>query len=76
MKLLTAYKSLLRCGGLLLIALATFHLVKPNRDLIAKAVIAEKHATECQSGAGPGNKSYIKYLAGQLFPVLKRLNLM
>jgi hypothetical protein len=76
MKPLTAYKGLLRCGGLLLIALVAFHLAKPNRDLPAKAVIAEKHVAVRQPDAGPGNETYIKYLAGQLFPVLKSLNLM
>jgi hypothetical protein len=76
MKPLIAYKSLLRCGGLLLIALAIFHLTKPNHDLPAKAAIAEKQATECQAYAGPDDESYIKHLAEQLFPVLKSLNLM
>lgn len=75
MKTLRGYKSLLLGGGLLLICLIDLRLDQLRMDRPATDK-AEKHAVTTKCAIDPDGGSYIKIIAGKLFPVLKNLNLM
>ena len=76
MKTLTRYKSLLLAGGLLLICLSGLRLAKPQERIMLKPVAAAKSAITRECDHDPAGVSYLKIIAGRLFPVLKNLNLM
>jgi hypothetical protein len=76
MKTLTRYKSLLLAGGLLLICLTGLRLHKPQETNMLKPFTAGKSAATRECDRDPAGASYLKSIAGKLFPVLKNLNLM
>jgi len=76
MKTLTAYKSLLLAGGLLLICLAGLTYKKSDGNTILNAARAEKHSVITTCAMDTSGGSYLKQIAEKLFPVLKSLNIM
>jgi hypothetical protein len=76
MKTVTRYKSLLLAGGLLLICLAGLHLSQPQHHDSFKAVKTERVIAKAKCDAVPEGGSYLKDIAGVLFPVLKSLKPM
>ncbi len=76
MKTLKGYKSLLPGSGLLLICLISLRMDQVRLNNRSAAVKAEKHVVNIKSTVDQDGGSYIKIIAGKLFPVLKNLNLM
>ena len=76
MKTLTGYKSLLLAGGLLLICLTYLRLDQIRMAKVSTTGKAEKHVVNTKCAVDPDGGSYLKIIAGKLFPVLKNLNLM
>ena len=76
MKTTTVYKSLLPGSGLLLICLISLRMDQVRLNNRSAAGKAEKHVVNIKSAINPDGGSYIKIIAGKLFPVLKNLNLM
>ena len=72
----TAYKSLLLAGGLLLISGAALHGVIQYRGHILKTGPMTKEIKAMEGKIDSGEMSLFHDIAGRLFPVLKNLNKM
>jgi|GEM_PF-3699268 len=70
------YKSLLPGSGLLLICLISLRMDQVRLNKRPDPVETGKHMVNVKGAVDPDGCSYIKTIAGKLFPVLKNLNLM